>query len=238
MTQETARAERTEEERDYYALQRRVYSVFAHVYDAVVFPLRRLRREVASMVDLGPGARVLDVATGTGEQALAFAEKACEVVGIDLSAAMLRVARRKSRSPNVTFQQGDASELPFDDASFDACCVSFALHEMPASVRERVVREMARVTRPGGAFIMVDYGLPRGRFAGGLVYEAVKLYERDHYAEFVKSDVAALVESAGFEIRDQRPVLAGAARILTGRRSDAAARPGIEDPGGVATRAL
>jgi len=234
MTRATAQAERTQEERDYYALQRSVYSIFAHVYDAVVFPFRRLRREVAGMVDLGPGARVLDVATGTGQQAFAFAEKAREVVGIDLSEAMLRVARRKNRFPNVTFQQADASELPFDDASFDASCVSFALHEMPASVRERVVREMARVTKPGGAFIVVDYGLPRGRLAGSIVYKAIKLYERDHYATFVKSDIVALLESAGIEISEQRPALAGVARILSGRRSGGATRAGVERPGGVA----
>ena len=55
---------RTQEERDYYSLSRRVYTIFAHVYDAVVFPFRKLRHEVASMVDLRPDARLLDVATG------------------------------------------------------------------------------------------------------------------------------------------------------------------------------
>lgn len=234
MTRTTAEAERTQEELDYYALQRRVYSIFAHVYDVVVFPFRSLRREVAGMVDLAPGARVLDVATGTGQQAFAFAEKASEVVGIDLSEAMLRVARRKNRFPNVTFQQADACDLPFDDASFDACCVSFALHEMPASVRERVVREMARVTKPGGAFIVVDYGLPRGRLGRSLVYSAIKLYERDHYATFVKSDVVARLESAGIEISEQRPALAGVARILSGRKNGGATRAGVEHPGSVA----
>jgi demethylmenaquinone methyltransferase/2-methoxy-6-polyprenyl-1,4-benzoquinol methylase len=229
MTRPSSRAERTQEERDYYVLQRRVYPIFAHVYDAVVFPIRRLRREVAGMVDLGPGARVLDVATGTGQQAFAFAEKAYEVLGVDLSEAMLRVARRKNRFPSLTFQWADASALPFEDASFDASCVSFALHEMPASVRGRVVGEMARVTKPGGAFIMVDYGLPSGRLAAALVFNAVKLYERDHYASFVKSDVGALVENAGIEISEQRPALGGAARILCGRRSRGATR-GVSRP--------
>lgn len=223
MNETTEPRGRTQEERDYYALSRRVYAIFAHVYDAVVFPFRRLRHEVANMVDLSAGSRLLDVATGTGQQAFAFAEKAREVVGIDLSEAMLRIARRKNRCPNVTFQQADAADLPFEDESFDAACVSFALHEMPMSIRERVVREMARVTKPGGSVTVVDYALPRNHVASSLAYHIIKLYERDHYATFVKSDVAALLKREGVELTDQRSALLGMAQIKTGRRAEAIA---------------
>ncbi|NUQ76844.1 MAG: methyltransferase domain-containing protein [Polyangiaceae bacterium] len=211
----------TEEEQRYYALSRRVYAIFAHLYDAVTVPLQRLRPEVASAIELPPGARVLDVATGTGGQAFAFAEKAQEVVGVDLSDAMLRVARRKNRWPNLTFQKADAASLPFEDASFDASCVSFALHEMPKSIRERVVREMARVTKPGGPIIVVDYALPRNPITRSVVYHAVKLYERDHYASFVRSDLVALLKSAGIDFMEHRPALWGLAKITIGRRNRA-----------------
>ena len=113
--------------------------------------------------------------------------------------------------------QADAAELPFDEATFDASCVSFALHEMPASVRERVVREMARVTKPGGSIMIVDYGLPRNRFASTMVFHVVKLYERHHYESFVKSDWRTLLGSAGVEVSDDRPMLGGMARVLIGR---------------------
>ena len=227
MTSQTEPLGRTDEERAYYSFSRRAYAIFAPVYDAVVFPFRTLRHDVASTVDLRAGARLLDVATGTGQQAFAFAKKAREVVGIDLSEAMLRIARRKNQFPNVTFQQADAAELPFDEASFDASCVSFALHEMPASVRERVVREMARVTKPGGSIMIVDYGLPRNRFASTIVFHIVKLYERHHYESFVKSDWRTLLASAGVEVSEDRPALRGMARVLMGRRvaSMARARP-------------
>lgn len=209
----------SEQEREYYALSRRVYSVFAPFYDVATFPLRRLRHEVAGIVDPRPGSKVLDVATGTGAQALAFASKAGEVVGIDLSEAMLRVARRKNRFANVTFRPADATDLPFDDATFDASCVSFALHEMPLSVRERVVREMARVTRPGGFVVVVDYALPRNRIARSLALHVIGLYEIDHYADFVRSDLDALLEGAGLGPSYHRVALCGLAKIVTARRS-------------------
>ena len=223
MTSQGSRG-RTDEEREYYALSRRVYAVFAYVYDAVAFPIRTLRYAVASMVDLPPGARVLDVATGTGQQAFAFAEKAREVVGIDLSEEMLRVARRKNRFSNVSFQQADAAELPFEDNAFDTSCVSFALHEMPSSVRERVVSEMARVTRSGGSIIVVDYGLPKSQIASALTFHLVKVYERDCYAGFVKSDWRAMLERAGVEVLDDRPALRGMARVMKGRKEGSAAQ--------------
>lgn len=95
---------------------------------------------------------------------------------------------------------------------------------MPRSVRERVVREMASVTKPDGFVVVVDYALPRNVVASWLVYHIVKLYERDHYADFVRQNVPALLQGAGFEVQGQRPALLGMASILTGRRLDFADR--------------
>lgn len=213
----------TDEERAYYRLSRRVYSVYAYAYDAVTLPFRSLRREVVEAAHLGPGAAVLDVATGTGSQALAFAGSAGRVVGIDLSDAMLRMARRKDPPPNVSFQKGNAAALLFANGSFDAACVSFALHEMPSSVRERVLGEMARVTRPGGSIIVVDYGLPEARLLRSVVFQTIKLYEGDHYANFMRSDLDAHLRAAGIEPETHRTALRGLARIVIGRRTEALA---------------
>jgi SAM-dependent methyltransferase len=95
---------------------------------------------------------------------------------------------------------------------------------MPSSVRERVVREMTRVTKPGGSIVVVDYGLPRSRFASALAFHIVKLYERHHYASFVKSDWQALLEHAGVDVLGELPALRGMARVMTGRKAGSAAR--------------
>lgn len=204
------------DERRYYAVNRAEWAWFARYYDTVTRPMRRLRREVVEAVGVVPSARILDVATGTGEQALAFAARAAEVIGLDMSEAMLAIARRKPRPPNLEFVLGDAARLPYPDGRFDICCISFALHEMPPSIRDRVVREMARVTRPGGVLAIVDYALPPGRIARMIVPRLVGLYERPYYAEFVRSDVAALLESVGVTTRTERRALWGNARILVG----------------------
>lgn len=206
----------TIEEREYYSLSARVYSKLAPFYDLTVYGIRPLRREVAALTDVGAGSRVLDVATGTGEAALAFAENGAEVVGVDLSEAMLRVARRKNRFRKLSFVHADAAQLPLSDASFDVACICFALHEMPESVRERILHEMARVTKPGGKLVVVDYALPPGRLARSVVYHLVKLYERDAYADFVRRDVAALIEGAGFRACESRAKYFGGARIWLG----------------------
>src|SRR5690349_16782349 len=94
-TASASEATASREVRDYYARSRAVYAWFAPYYDAITRPLRRLRRQVVETAGVPPGARIVDVATGNGAQALAFAKSAAEVVGIDLSEAMLAVARRK-----------------------------------------------------------------------------------------------------------------------------------------------
>ena len=82
----------TDEERTYYATSRRVYhSWFASLYEPITAPLRALRRRVARVAGIGSGMRVVDVATGTGAQARAFAQAGASVLAIDLSARMLAI---------------------------------------------------------------------------------------------------------------------------------------------------
>ena len=103
------------------------------------------------------GARVLDVATGPGYVALAFAEAGCDVLGLDLTAAPLVIAeqRRQERGlTNLRFQQGDAEHLPFDAEEFDIVVSRFALHHCEDP--RRVLAEMARVCRVHGTVIIED----------------------------------------------------------------------------------
>lgn len=118
------------------------------------------RKRVAKMaVASAPAgsARVLDVATGTGDLAFALAQEgAAEVIGVDFSKGMIAEARRKSdaRTGNVSFTIGDAMALPWPDNSFDACTVGFGLRNMPDY--NAAIASMTRVLKPGGRFICLE----------------------------------------------------------------------------------
>jgi demethylmenaquinone methyltransferase/2-methoxy-6-polyprenyl-1,4-benzoquinol methylase len=218
----------TQEEEAYYSLNERVYRKLARFYDLVALPLKSLREEVVRTSAVSSDSIVLDVATGTGQQAFAFAARCREVIGIDISEQMLAIARKKRFSPNLKFVRANAVDMPFDDAQFDAACISFALHEMPLSVREAVLREMLRVTRSDGSIIVVDYGLPHNVLFRPLVYSAVKLYERDNYANFMRSDLFAFLERLGMRIQTVRNALLGVARIVLASKRDETSQSSTE----------
>jgi len=219
MRPDRAATARADDERAYYARSRHIYATwFATIYDAITWPARWLRSRVARLAGIQAGMRAIDVATGTGAQARAFADAGARVLAIDLSLRMLAIAVRKRHHPDIDFVEADATALPAPDASFDVSCVSFALHEMPPGVRARVVAEMARVTRPGGTVVVVDYALPRNRVWRWVVYHVVKTYEPAPYAGFVHADLVALLARSGISLRADHRALLGAARVAIGIR--------------------
>lgn len=206
-------------EEEYYSLIRRAFDTLAPLYDFIVIPLARLREKVVSFTGAADGARILDVATGTGEQAFAFARQGYEVNGVDLSEAMLNIARQKNRYGNVKLEVADATSLRFPSNSFDVVCVSFALHDMPLSIREKVLKEMVRVTKPKGTVVVVDYDLPRNPIGRALIYYLITLYEGKYYRQFIASDFEALLGKTGIEIKAKLSVLLGAGRIVKGSKT-------------------
>ncbi len=117
-------------------------------------------------LDLHSTERVLDVATGSGNAALAAARRGTEVVGVDYVPSLLERARRRADAEGVAadFVDGDAEHLPFDDGSFDV--VSSVFGAMFAPDQERTASELVRVVRPGGRIGLVAH-TPEG-FIGQL----------------------------------------------------------------------
>jgi demethylmenaquinone methyltransferase/2-methoxy-6-polyprenyl-1,4-benzoquinol methylase len=117
------------------------------------------RRRAADLAAVGPGSRVLDVATGTGDLAVELAQRVGdggEVVGSDFSEAMLERARRKA--PGLAFEWGNALELPYPDGRFDAATVGFGARNF--SDLDRGLAEMARVVRTGGRVVILELTTP------------------------------------------------------------------------------
>ncbi|OPC81559.1 bifunctional demethylmenaquinone methyltransferase/2-methoxy-6-polyprenyl-1,4-benzoquinol methylase [Embleya scabrispora] len=117
---------------------------------------RSWRKAVARAVDARPGERVLDLAAGTGTSSLPFRDAGADVVPCDFSVGMLREGKR--RHPELPFTAGDATRLPFRDATFDAVTISFGLRNVNDT--EGALREMLRVTRPGGRLVVCEFSRP------------------------------------------------------------------------------
>ncbi len=117
---------------------------------------RMWRRATLKALDALPGETVLDLAAGTGTSSEPLADAGVKVVPCDLSTGMLTVGKR--RRPDLPFTAGDATALPFADASFDAVTISFGLRNVVDTAG--ALREMRRVTRPGGRLVVCEFSTP------------------------------------------------------------------------------
>lgn len=120
----------------------------------------RWRARAADVAGVGPGDRVLDVATGTGDLAVELAGRVGpdgEVIGSDFSEEMLSRARVKA--PGLQFEWGNALDLPYATATFNAATVGFGARNF--SDLEQGIREMARVVKPGGRVVILEITTPQ-----------------------------------------------------------------------------
>ncbi|MEV7420853.1 demethylmenaquinone methyltransferase [Streptomyces sp. NPDC089919] len=117
---------------------------------------RLWRKEVAKAVGARPAHLVLDLAAGTATSSLPFAATGAYVVPCDFSLGMLREGKR--RNPHLPLTAGDATKLPFKDDTFDTVTISFGLRNVQDT--ETALREMHRVTKPGGKVVICEFSQP------------------------------------------------------------------------------
>jgi len=193
------------------------------------------RRKTVAALSLPTGARVLDLATGTGDLALMIARlhPDARVVGSDPSSRMLEVAvekvARSGLGDRVQLEQGDAQALPYENDSFDGCCIAFGIRNVPD--RSAALAEMARVTKPGGRIAVLELGEPSvgwlspfarfhvrkviPRIGGMLSGSREYKYLQESIAAFPPADeFAAQMRASGLNVLDVNPLTFGACNLF------------------------
>ena len=151
---------------------RALFATIADRYDLITVLLsygqdRRWKRRLVGLAAPGPGTRALDLATGTGDLAFAVAERGGTVVGLDVTRRMIELATRKAGGRRLPlFLVGDMMALPFESASFDLVTTGYGLRNVPDL--GGAIDEIARVLKPGGQALSLDFDRPANRFVRGL----------------------------------------------------------------------
>ena len=182
----------------------RIMRMSARKYDLLVWLLtlgreRRLRERMLALARLGAGESVLDVGCGTGTLAIAARRHVGAggvVCGVDPSPEMIARANEKARRRGaaVDFRVGIVEDLPFADAKFDVVLSTLMLHHLPRELRERGMREVRRVLKPGGRVLAVDFGRGNEPERRGIIAH----FHR--HGGFDLASIVALLAESGFDV--------------------------------------
>jgi demethylmenaquinone methyltransferase/2-methoxy-6-polyprenyl-1,4-benzoquinol methylase len=196
---------------------------------------RRWKRAAIRTLAIEPASRVIDLACGTGDLLLELGGRGVRGIGVDVSATMLAVARRRGAPGSLT--RASAEELPFPDASCDGLTCGFALRNFGSI--ESVLREVARVLRPGARVAFIEVDRPRSRvlsafhriwfervvpFLGRLASDAAAYRYLPASAAYLPDEAVLrrMFEQAGFADVRKKSFLLGAAQLVSARRSESA----------------
>src|SRR5580700_10025364 len=212
--------------------------------------VRLWRRAVARITGAGPGARVLDLAAGTGTSALSFTATGADCVACDFSLGMLRAGQsrlaqrdRRQHSGRIGVVAGDALRLPFRDEAFDAVTISFGLRNVASP--GAALAEMRRVTRPSGRLVVCEFStitiapldmLYRRYLINVLPAIAQRTARHPEAYQYLaesisdwpaQRELAGVIEAAGWSAVRWRDLSLGVVAVHVARRApDASGRPG------------
>jgi ubiquinone/menaquinone biosynthesis C-methylase UbiE len=181
------------------------YERIAWVYDLLDLPFEYGRyRKIRPMLFRGLSGRILEAGVGTGRN-FPFYPPGSEVVGIDLSPAMLAQAerRRPTAAAKVELRQMDVTRLNFPDRSFDAAVATFLFCTLPDELQVAGMRELGRVVKPGGAIRCLEYT----RSSGGLRRAMTRLWDPWVYWAYgagFDRETEKHVPEAGLQLRESR----------------------------------
>ena len=199
------------------------YKNIANWYDRIFEPLNiGLRKIGMKMYPPDAGMDVLDIGCGTGAHLKLYQSKKCNIYGVDLSEAMLKVARKKL-GKNAHLQFCNATNTPFPENKFDLIMSTTVLHEMDQQVRLDVLNEAKRILKNEGRILLIDFHPgPLKIFKGYFAKIVITIAEISagwthfkNYRHFIKNGgLPRIIKILGFEVEDFRIVSGGTFAIF------------------------
>ena len=153
---------------------RALFATIADRYDLITRVLSygqdaRWKKKLAAMANVSAGERALDLASGTGDIAIAIAERGAQTIGLDITHRMMQLGRLRaggaSSSRAVNFLCGDMADLPFASAAFDLVTTGYGLRNVPDL--DQALDEIVRVLKPGGRLLSLDFNRPENPVVRG-----------------------------------------------------------------------
>ena len=185
------------------------YKFIASIYDLLdVIYFRNYDRSPRKAVieAISENDKILDLCTGTATNAMGISKAipTSEIVGVDLSENMLKVAReklKKANIKNITLYQMDATKLSFKSESFDKILLSLILHEMDEELRSKILSEAKRVLKQDGRIIITEWERS-SKLSQRLLFMPIHLLEPKPYHEFINKDLYTYFTKHGLQIEE------------------------------------
>ncbi|GAB4174533.1 MAG: methyltransferase domain-containing protein [Coleofasciculaceae cyanobacterium] len=161
-------------------------------------------------------SRVLDLCCGSGQATKFLVQLSQDVTGLDIS--LLSLERAKRNVPQAKYVEALAEDMPFPDAQFDVVHTSVAMHEMSPSALRQIIKEIHRVLKPEGVFMLVDFHKPANPLFWPGLSVFLWLFETQTAWQLIETDLVGLLKEIGFDVFEHRLYAGGSLQVIQARK--------------------
>ncbi|WGV24101.1 class I SAM-dependent methyltransferase [Halotia branconii] len=176
----------------------------------------RFRQLALQSLTIHSDTQVLDLCCGSGQSTQFLVKSSQNVIGLD--ASPLSLQRAQKNVPEASYVEAFAEKMPFADYLFDVVHTSAALHEMQPEQLQKIIREVHRVLKPGGKFVLVDFHAPTNPLFWPGLSLFLLLFETETAWKLLKTDLPGLLTEIGFEVGEPVLYAGGSLQVIQAKK--------------------